>query len=352
MVVKTKSDRHLIADQIQVLSIAEGFYQSSVLFALLRLDLFKRIGESGQSLHDLASEVGAQEETLRRLLNAGVMIKLLETEDGEFYRLAPVSRSVLLPSSENESFLGHWLELLDEFMDASSRLDQAVLENKPTKNPSSFFGGDESQTRKYTLAMHGYAALRGKELAHFLDTCRCSSMLDVGCGPGTFAFHLGLRNPKMRICLADFPQVLRTAKEVQTQYALENEITYIPFDAERDEIPGSYDLILASNVLQCFDASRRARLLDRIYEALNPNGSLVVQAQFLQEDHLGGRWAVYVDLNLLCSTVDGRNHTVEETKAWLLDAGFVDIQHCPMSIYGTTSFVRAFKRGSNELGQS
>jgi len=41
-------------DQLEVLSIAEGFSQSTILFALMRLRVFERIGEETKSLEELA----------------------------------------------------------------------------------------------------------------------------------------------------------------------------------------------------------------------------------------------------------------------------------------------------------
>ena len=71
------------------------------------------------------------------------------------------------------------------------------------------------------LAMHNYASLRGKELANFLSTAGCESLLDLGCGPGTYAFHLGMRNPRLKLYLLDHPVVLEAAKEIQARYSLE-----------------------------------------------------------------------------------------------------------------------------------
>ena len=336
------SDKAIIKNQVEVLSLAEGFFQSSVLFALLRLEIFERIGDGEKSVETLAAELGAHPEILVRVLNAGVMLKLLETADGRIYRVAGACRSVLLPSA-GQNYLGNWIRLMDEFSGALAKLDQAVLTSGPTLDPEVYLGADAARTRRYILAMHNYASLRGKELAHYLDTSACKSLLDLGCGSGTFAFHLGMKNPNLRLHLSDLPAVLEVTRTVQTKYYLQNEVIYLPLDAAQDEIPGVYDLILVSNMIQCFDQPTRTKLLRRLHNALTAGGSLVVQAQYLQENRTGGRWAVYVDLNLLCTTQTGRNHTIEETKRWLAETGFANIEYCPMSVYGTTSFVRGYK---------
>jgi SAM-dependent methyltransferase len=335
------SDRSAIKDQIAVLSVAESFFQSSVLFALLRLDVFERIGEGAKTTAQLAGELNARPETLARLLNAGVMLGLLELE-GSAYQLAPFCRSVLLRSA-GAKYIGDWIRLQDQFYHCLGDLESAVLNSAPTLDPSVYLGADRARTRQYTLAMHNYALLRGKELAHYLDTSACKTLLDLGCGAGTYSFHLGRANPRLHLYLSDLPEVLNIAREVQPSFQINNEVYYLPLDAGADDIPGTYDMILASNMLHCFTETERTALLKRLYRALSPGGSLVVQAQYLRKDRLGGRWAIFVDLNLLCTTAHGRNHTVEETKEWLERAGFVNIEYCPMSVYGANSFLRGYK---------
>jgi SAM-dependent methyltransferase len=330
-----------IREQIELLSLAEGFFSSSVLFTLQRLNIFQLLGEESKSAEALAVTLGCQASSLKRLLNAGVMLKLMRADD-EGYRLTEAAKAVLLPTSK-EGYLGDWIELMEQFSLAYNRLDQAVLHNGPSIDPEAYLGGDPGRTRKYIYAMHNYAAVRGKELARYIDTQKLHSLLDLGCGPGTFAYHLAAGNPKMRLTLADLPGVLEVTREIARGYQLPNELEFLSLDASRDEIPGSYDLVLASNMLQCFDDRERSELLKRIYVALRPGGSIVVQAQHLQSHRQGGRWAVLVDLNLLCTTHHGRNHTMEESAGWLADAGYVDLERNPMSVFGTTSFVRGYR---------
>jgi len=336
------SDRTVKNNQIEVLSLAEGFFQSSVLFALLKLRIFERIDAGTRMLPDLAAELNARSDTLSRLLNAGVVLKLLESRDGLTFSVAPACRAVLSPSA-GEHYIGDWVRSLNYFCAPLSKLDEAVLHSAPTTEPSAHLGGDKESTRSFALSMHNYASLRGKELADFLDTSGCTSLLDLGCGPGTYAFHLGMRNPGLELYLADHPLVLETAKEIQKSYALKNTVHYVPLDAMKDEIPGSYDMVLVSNMLHGLGERASRALIRRLYNTVNDCGSLVIQAQYLRDDRLGGRWPVFLDLVQLCVTADGRNHTVGETRSWLEEAGFADIEFCGMTLLNTNSFLRGYK---------
>lgn len=338
---RTPESRTSMREQIELLTIAEGFFQSSVLSALLRLGAFEAIGETGATVEQLARELDCRSETLVRLLNAGLVFGLLESDDGDTYRVAPVA-AALLPTA-GEKYLGNWLRNLDYFRDALATLDQSVRTSRPSVDPGAHLGTDAASTREFTLAMHNYAALRGRELADFLDTSSCSSLLDLGCGPGTYAFHLASRNPDLTVYLLDLPGVLDVAREVRGRFELENEIHYLPLDALEDDIPGTYDLVLVSNTLHMLGEAGSRRLIERLYPVVGEGGSLVIQAQFLQDDHRGPRWPVLLDLIQLCITAEGRNHSVAETTRWLEEAGFAHVEHCRMTLLNTNSFLRARK---------
>jgi SAM-dependent methyltransferase len=328
--------------RIEILSVADRFFESSVLHALANLRVFELIGDAGKSVDDLAASLGARPDTLTRLLNAGVMLKVLETENGFTYRLSPIARSALMPSA-GENYLGDWIRNLAYFNRALLRLDEAVLKSGPVVDPLHHLGSDQHQTREFALAMHNYAAFSGKELASYLPTEGCRSLLDLGCGPGTYAFHLGAKNPDLNLYLLDCSEVLNVAKDVQSRYSLRNQVHYLPGDAVKDEVPGTYDLILISNTLHQLGHEASRTLIRRLYHSVNAGGSLVIQARFLQEDRRGERAAVFLDLLELCITACGKNHSVAETSRWLEEAGFSKIEFCPMSVFNENSFLRAYK---------
>ena len=329
-------------DQIQVLSLAEGFFQSSVLFACVQLGVFDLIEKGKNSRQQIAAALQTNPETVARLLNAAVILKMLKSTDGSGYELTDIARSVLV-SSAGENYLGDWIKNLRFFCSALMKLHEAVLKSGPTVNPAAHLGMDREQTREFTLAMHNYAALRGKEIIRFLDTANSKSLLDLGCGPGTYAFHLGMKNPQLDLYLFDLPGVLEIAKEVAARYSLKNRVYYLPGDATMGEIPGSYDLVLVSNTLHMLGEQASRKLIRRLYSSVNEGGSLIIQAQYLRDDRLGERWPILLDLIQLCITSQGHNHTVEETKRWMEEAGFSNIEHLPMSVLNTNSLLRGYK---------
>jgi ubiquinone/menaquinone biosynthesis C-methylase UbiE len=177
-----------------------------------------------------------------------------------------------------------------------------------------------------------------------LDMSGCETLLDLGCGPGTYAFHLGMHNPELKLYLLDLPEVLEIAREVEARYPLRGRVTYLPVDVTKDEIPGTYDIVLISNTLHMLGETESRKLLGRLYPIVKPGGSLVVQFQYMNEDRRGRRWPVILDLIQLCVTENGRNHTVAETREWMRDSGYVDIEFSKMSLLNTNGYVRGYRR--------
>ena len=334
-------ERVLRKRQVELLSLAEGCFESRILFALKKLDLFRFVGDGERTAAELAGALGAEVHFLERLLNAGVMLDVLAVNELGQYSVQPRWRPLVV-DADSPAYLGDWLDLLASLDEAMQSLHEAVARGGPTVQVH--LERDPDELRAFTLAMHSYAALRGKELARFLDTSGCRTLLDLGCGPGTYSCHLGLANPSLRLVLIDHPQVLETTREIHARYPLENEIEYVPLDITEAEIPGSYDMILVSNTLHMLGEEESRRLLSRVRRHVNPGGSLVVQFQYLDEDRRGGRWPVILDLIQMCYTSHGRNHSVAETREWMEAAGFVDVAFSEMSLLNTNGFVRGYVR--------
>lgn len=197
-------------------------------------------------------------------------------------------------------------------------------------------------TRRETVAMHNHPSLRGRELARFLDTSSAESLLDLGCEPGTYAFHLGKADPLL--ALIDSAGVLEVAREIASRYPMENPVEYVPLDVTTEDIPGTYEIVLDSNTLHMLGEEASRKLIRRLYDNVAPGGSLVIQAQFSKDDRMGGRWPVFFDLVQLCITREGRNHTPSETAEWMEDGGFRDIELVPRSLVNTNSFIRGYRR--------
>jgi 2-hydroxy-4-(methylsulfanyl)butanoate S-methyltransferase len=330
-------------DVLQVVAAAEGFYQSSVLITLVKLGVIEHIGHGVATAPELADRLGTRPEPVARLLNAGVALNILKSEDGRSFGVTRPYRTMLLPGA-GPMYMGDWVRNLEYFRDAMAQLDTAVLNAAPAATYVDDAHADSAHVRLFTRAMHDGSLLAARELAGALDTSDARTLLDLGCGPGTNGFTLAEYNPALQLHLADLPAVLEVTREIEASYQIGSPVTYLEVDLRTDMVDGTFDLILVSNTLHMLGEENSRTLLSTLYPMVNPGGSVVVQANFLAEDRLGPRWPALLDLLQLCITESGRNHTVSETLTWLAEAGFTDGRHVTMSADNYSSFVQAWKR--------
>jgi len=326
--------------------------------------VFERIGRGLRTLGELAENLGAEPAALVRLLNAGVALGLLEYEEDDSYRPAPMCETALA-DPQDAHYLGNWIRNMDFFRTAVADLDEAVLSGEPTVDPATHVGRSERTTREFALAMHDMASVHGRNLARFLPADGSRTLLDLGCGSGTYAFHIGMKHPHLALHLLDRAEILEVAREVAARFQLRNEVRYLAQDALEDEIPGRYDIVLVSNTLHMLGESASRELVSRLYDSVNPGGALVVQARFLncRDCHTPGdgclsasvargplrvhpktgRSPVLLDLVQMGATSAGRNHSICETRVWLEEAGFEEIEYSAMTMFDTNSFLLARK---------
>lgn len=327
----------------QVITAAEGFYESSVLITLVKLGVIEHIGHGVATPEELAGLIGTRPEPVARLLRAAVAVNILESDDGLSFGVTGPYRFMLVPGT-GPMYMGDWVRNLEYFRDAMAQLDAVVRGAAPVSSYVDGAGANSEHIRVFAKAMHNGSLLGARELAGYLDTSGVRTLLDLGCGPGTYGFTLAEVNPALRLHSADLPEVLEVTREIEASFRIGSPVTYHSVDLRTDVVDGTFDLVLISNTLHMLGEKDSRALLSTVYPLVNPGGSIVVQANFLDEDRLGPRWPALLDLVQLCITESGRNHTVSETLTWLADAGFTDGHHVTMSDDNPGSFVQAWKR--------
>ena len=98
-----------------------------------------------------------------------------------------------------------------------------------------------------------------------------------------------------------------------------------------------FDTILVSNTLHMIGTEGSIALLERCHAMLSPGGRMIVQAQYLNDDRTSPRWPTLVNLVQRVCTPTGRNHAIGETREWMREAGYGDIEYVPLSLWNVCS---------------
>jgi len=324
-----------IQKQVALLEIAERFFDSVTLFALFEAGVFKVLSFGPKTLQEIHHQTGGNEDTLRATCDAAVALKVLSRQDGRY----AASESLLdgLGREDSPAYLGEWVAFLHALASPLLQLGDAI---RTGSTPGALFedmSGDNIPAKRMTAAMDAYARSRGIEIVDRLDFSQTRRLLDLGCGPGTYSLAIVERNPQVRATLLDLPGPIAEARRLADSRNMTGRLEFIAIDA-RDYTPDNpFDTILVSNTLHMIGPVGSAELLKRCYHMLTPGGRLIVQAQYLNDDRVSPRWATLLNLIQRVATPHGRNHAIGETKEWMEQAGFRNVNYVRFSVWNVCS---------------
>lgn len=168
-------------------------------------------------------------------------------------------------------------------------------------------------------------------------------VVDIGCGPGSFAVRLARESPRVEIIGVDGDaEVLGIARRkahdagVDVQF-LEGMATELPVAAE------SADRVVMSLVLHHLLPVDKRSALRAAFDVLRPGGELHV-VDWGKASDVAMR-ALFFSIQLLDGFPNTRDHVAGRLPAYLRDAGFkgVEESHRERTVYGTLSFYRGTK---------
>lgn len=324
-----------IRKQIELLQVAERFFDSVTLFALFETGVFRALAGGPKSFAQIRRAVGGNAESLRATLDAAVALKIL-SRVGESYS---ASETVLdcLAREDSPAYLGEWIAFLHSLVAPLAHLDDAIRSGSTPGAIVEDLSGDTEAARRMTAAMDAYARSRGTEIAERLDFSKVTRLLDLGCGPGTYSLAIVERHPHVRATLLDFPGPIAEARRLAAARGMERRVKFVAGDGMSYVPKEPFDAILVSNTLHMIGPEGSMRLLERCHGMLAPGGRLIVQAQYLNDDRVSPRWPTLLSLIQRVVTSDGRNHAIRETTRWMERAGFHDVRHVPFSLWNVCS---------------
>lgn len=155
-------------------------------------------------------------------------------------------------------------------------------------------------------------------------------VLDAGAGSAVWSRSIAARAPSVSVVAVDLPAVIATTESIVGSRPEAPSYEFAALDLFEDdlEVLGSFDLVLAANLLHLFSADRASSLIRRLAGRVRPRGTLaVVDAIPTGTLDAADRSARLYGVHLLTRTSEGRPWSLREYEGWLQDAGLHDITH-------------------------
>lgn len=302
----------------------EGLARYHVLVAALELDVFdtlQRIGPA--SLEQVNDEITASPEHLRTLLDSIVVLELLDQVDG-VYELNDAARRYLV--SDGPATMAALIPVAPGPHDNWTRLADTVRRGRPSTpiedDPSAFYVPlvEGTFTTMYRCAMRADLKVRYSALP-------APRVLDLGAGGAPWAIAILHGNPSASAVINDLPGVIDVAERKAIEHHVGDRVELRPGDFHTIEIePDAYDIVVLGHVCRTEGANGARRLIERAFDALRPEGMLILADYFCDIDRKLNPHAVLMGATMMASTINGNGFTGQQYSEWIRTAGFEAIR--------------------------
>ena len=175
-----------------------------------------------------------------------------------------------------------------------------------------------------------------KTLLKSLDNIKIEgSLLDLGAGHGLYSIELAKKYPDLKIFASDLEKVIPLTKQNIQKYNLEDRINIFSLNFLTNHIEEKYNYILCSNILH---KEKRDIVLQKVYNALYPNGKIIINTRVLNtinKNLYNAVSALYWYIN------KGKLEKIDFWKNLLSKYGFKNIKVC--GFYELHAFIVAEK---------
>ncbi len=314
--VKARDGAGILPDDLN--EMIRGFMPSRALLTALELDVFTVVA-SGASAEHVAQKLHADSRATEMLLNALVSLRLLDKRDGTFFNTAVSARFFEEGSCHNArcglihtAHLWHRWSTLTECVHAGTSVETRRRE--------------DNWVTAFIAAMDRNAKERADAVVKAIGTSGIKRMLDLGGGSGAYSIAFARAIPALKSEILDTADVVPLAQQNVRKAGLADRVTTRVGDMLRDPLGQNYDLILASAICHMFSPEDNRALFRRVYNALAPQGQVVVQDFILEPSKTAPRAAALFSLNMLVGTRAGSSYSEPEYSNWLQDTGFSNVR--------------------------
>ncbi|KAB7784691.1 methyltransferase [Methylorubrum populi] len=310
--------------------LCAGFVYAQVLFACIRLDLFKLLQDGPLAPETIARRVDLPLERSLTLLKAAASLGLLSRlRDGRF-ALADLGAALIGNPSVGRMIEHHamlYADLADPIAllrgeSGATRLARYWPYADP-RSDAARVGPDA--VAAYSGLMASSQALIAGDVLDALPLAGRTCLMDVGGGEGVFLAHVARRHPGLALRLFDLPPVAERAGARLTAEGLGDRVTCLGGTFLGEPLPAGADAITLVRVIHDHDDAKAMAILHAAHRALPPGGLLAIAEPMAGTAGAEPIGDAYFGFYLLAMG-SGRPRTVEELTAVLKQAGFTGIR--------------------------
>jgi SAM-dependent methyltransferase len=315
-----------IKEAEQISNIAFGFMASKALFVALHMNVFTNLSGTSKSATVLAEEADVPENRMTTILTALNAIGLL-TREGDEYTNSPGAESFLVQGARYD--FGDYLryQIDRQMFPFMQQLEGVVTDDMAPSDIDSYakWMDNEDEARLYSESQHAGSLGPGRSLARMIDFSGVDHLLDVAGGTGGMAIRLCQANPKLRVTILDFPNVVGLGAEKVAEAGFSDRIQFIGGNALDYDWPTDVGAVLMSYLYNGVPGDSIPELARKAHEVMQPGGLYVVHDFMVEDDRSGPHLAALWQLQHLAFTPAAKSITPSWVSGVMEGSGFTDI---------------------------
>ena len=303
-----------------VWSVIEGFGSYCILLAALELDVFDTLAELGPSTVDVIAErLDLSVPHLGSLLDSIVALGLLD-QVRDTYELNDTATRYL--TTDGAASMRHLVAVAPGPHANWVRLAETVRRGRPDTpvddDPAAFYVSlvEGTFTTMWRCATRADLKIR-------YSTMAAPRVLDLGAGGAPWSIAILESCPDGTAVVNDLPGVIDVARRKTTEFGVvercefrEGDFHQVPL--ERDQ----YDIVVLGHVCRTEGPDGTRRLLGRAYDALRPEGRLLLTDYYVDIERKRNPHGVLMGTTMMASTVNGFPIGNDQVTSWLRETGF------------------------------
>lgn len=305
----------------EILKLSGSYWETCTLHAGVKLDVFTIIGKEHLKGENVADKLKGDKRGVRMLLNAlSAMDLLVKKED--FYSNTPLSLTFLCKDSSR--YMGHIILHHHNLVESWSRLDIAVRSGRSVRHRATHT--DEEERKNFLMGMFNLAMNLAPVLVPKVDLSGRRLLLDLGGGPGTYAIHFCMNNPRLKATVYDLPTTRSFAEKTIAEFQLQDRIDFKGLDYLKEDIEGIYDVVWLSQILHGEGFEDCRKIIGKAVSVLEPGGMILIHDFILNDSMDGPLFPALFSLNMLLGTPSGQSYSERQIRDMLSDAGVKKIR--------------------------
>jgi ubiquinone/menaquinone biosynthesis C-methylase UbiE len=314
------NDSSSAPDPDLVYSLYTGGFKAQLVRIALLLDVFSPLANGPADAQTIAQSCGCEVRGLTALLDYLCSLRVLDRQ-ANTYALTPTAAAFLVPGAP--SYAGGWV-----LADTGPELWNGVLQALRSGQPYSarFPYEQDAWLESYKSSRVSQSLDMWKAVGIEAGKRPGLRVLDLACGCAIKTFVLAQADPTVHVTCQDSAQVLEVARALADRLGILSQVAFLPGDLlSMDLGKAACDAALLGQITYSLTPAMNANVVRRVYEALSPGGTLVIDAIMASEPPSEYASLVTVVMRTLFG---GAAYPFVQYRRWLEEAGFRQVtQH-------------------------